>query len=181
MSFRLPLGLTQAIRLTILPRAHQAPQARFFTSTLPAFKPTPSPSSTPSLLRISIATATPLQASRPQCTPKNPFSLLRSFHTTRHNLMRPNYFPRNSGSGRKSSGSSGGPGFFRRMLISIENLPHTYIVCLLTYLLMHVLTIDLRTFRFEYRNLFPLGICQNFISTIQRSFPVSIHGQEFLD
>jgi hypothetical protein len=180
MSFRLPLGLTQAIRLTILPRAHQIPQARFFTSTLPAFKPIPSPSSTPSLSRRSIATATPLQASRPQCTQKNPFSLLRSFHTTRQNLMRPNYFPRNSGSGRKSSGSSGGPGFFRRMLISIENLPHTYIVRTFT-LVIHVLMIDLRTFRFEYRNLFPLGICQNFISTIQRSFPVSIHGQEFLN
>lgn len=124
MSFRIPTSLTQLLRHTITP-PKQALPSRFFSSQ-PVYR------STQSCLSRSMMTRRPISQSIPTSRttiskPTSPLSLLRSFSTTRHNLMRPNYFPR---SGR--SGGGGGPtpkaGFFRRLLISLESLPHTYIV-----------------------------------------------------
>jgi hypothetical protein len=52
-------------------------------------------------------------------------SFLRSFSTTRPNMMRPNYFPRSSGSG---SGGSPRAGPIRRALIRLDSMPHLYVV-----------------------------------------------------
>ena len=131
MSFRLPIGLGQVLRhATNTPLKQQTIPTRFFSQQTQSIRsPTPSTAmriQSPTLTRRHLTPSIPIfhcRASTPQSSSP---SLLRSFSTTRQTLMRPNYFPRNSGRG--SGGASPKPGFFRRMLISIERLPHTYIV-----------------------------------------------------
>jgi len=120
MSFRLPISFTQVLRHTITP-PKQALPSRFFCSRPVYRSPRPCLSS---VARRPIPLTLPVPRSTPK--PTGSFSFLRSFSTTRQNMMRPNYFPR--------SGRSGGPspkaGFFRRLLIRLESYPHTYIVSL---------------------------------------------------
>lgn len=127
MSFRLPVSLTQVLRHTITPPKQVLP-SRFFSSQPVYRSPRPCLSS---VARRPIPILLPVPRSTP--TPTGSFSFLRSFSTTRQNMMRPNYFPR--------SGRSGGPspkaGFFRRLLIRLESYPHTYIVS------FYLLTTDL--------------------------------------
>jgi len=118
MSLRLPISLTQVLRHTITPPKQTLP-SRFFSSQPVYRSPQPCFSS---VARRPIPLS--LQVPRSTSKPTGSFSFLRSFSTTRQNMMRPNYFPR--------SGRSGGPapkaGFFRRLLIRLESYPHTYIV-----------------------------------------------------
>jgi hypothetical protein len=125
MSFRLPVSLTQVLRHTITP-PKQALPSRFFTSQPVYRSPQPCLSS---VARRPIPLS--LQVPRSTSKPTGSFSFLRSFSTTRQNMIRPNYFPRSGRSG------SGGPapkaGFFRRLLIRLESYPHTYIVSLFSF------------------------------------------------
>lgn len=120
MSFRLPISLTQVLRHTITPPKQTLP-SRFFSSQ-PVYRSSQSCFSSVARRPIPLS----IQVARSTSKPTGSFSFLRSFSTTRQNMMRPNYFPR--------SGRSGGPapkaGFFRRLLIRLESYPHTYIVSL---------------------------------------------------
>jgi hypothetical protein len=123
MSFRLPVSFTQLLRHTIT-TPKQALPSRFLSSQPVYRSPQPCLSSVtrrPNPLSLQLPRASPSK-------PTGPYSFLRSFSTTRQNMMRPNYFPRSSRSG------GGGPapkaGFFRRLLIRLESFPHTYIVSL---------------------------------------------------
>jgi hypothetical protein len=185
MSFRLPISLGQVLRhANTTPLKHPIISARFISHQTQSIR-SPIPISTLTSIRFPTPPRRPLMmTSYGSSTPHSasPFSILRSFSTTRQTLMRPNYFPRNSGSGRGTTGGgSSKPGFFRRMLISIERLPHTYIVRHSLRFIRANGMIDIRPPRSKHCNLLPMGIRKNLLSAIQRSIIISIHGPEFLD
>jgi len=171
MAFRLPVSLSQVLRHTITP-PKQALPSRFFSSQ-PVYR---SQCLSPVARR-----PIPLSIQVPRSTlkPTTSFYFIRSFSTTRQNMMRPNYFPRSGRSG------SGGPtpkaGFFRRLLIRLESYPHTYIVSPppRSTSLWKWLMKDIRSTRSKHCNLLSMGIRQNLISAIQRSITLQIHDEEF--
>jgi hypothetical protein len=172
MSFRLPVSISQVLRHTIAP-PKQAFPSRFFASQTPRSTHTQSPIQSCLPTRRPIPLSIPLSPPRSSLSkPNGSFSFLRSFSTTRQTLMRPNYFPKRGGSG----GGIPKPGFFRRLIIRLERLPHTYIVCRSPSSSQSIsnrkLSIDLRSPWFKHCNLFPLGIRQNLLSAIPRSISI---------
>lgn len=127
MSLKLADLLGRLTRQAATSRGPSVSQCRFFTTA----RPSPNnriPTPIPSLPRpMGISSASPFANLLPRIRTQSSTqaSFLRSFSTTRPNMMRPNYFPRSSGSG---PGGSPRAGPIRRALIRLDSMPHLYVV-----------------------------------------------------
>jgi hypothetical protein len=123
MSLKLADLLGRLTRQAGTSRAPSMTPCRFLTTCRPSassrIPPVPRP------MGISPASASPFVnlCPRIRAQSSSQASFLRSFSTTRPNMMRPNYFPRSSGSG---GAPRAGP--IRRALIRLDSMPHLYVV-----------------------------------------------------
>jgi hypothetical protein len=125
MSLKLADLLGRLTRQAATSRAPLTTPCRFFTTCRPSASTRTPP--VPRPMGTSPASASPFLNLFPRIRTQSSTqaSFLRSFSTTRPNMMRPNYFPRSSGSG---SGGSPRAGPIRRALIRLDSMPHLYVV-----------------------------------------------------